>query len=288
MPRRANDRMVNRAMPITDPQDWKQLREAAAKLEDPSFIVEVANYVGMPVQKFISILPERYAAKTHLVTQRAITKALNVAVKSLRPSPGRTPDRGHTVASAISGGIGGLFGLPGTLVELPITTVIMLRSIAEIARREGEDLEDPFARLACLEVFALGGRTPYDDSAETGYFAVRAALSKAIADAARFIAERGLVEGGAPVVVRLVAQIASRFGIVVSEKAAAQALPVVGALGGATVNLLFMRHFQRMAQGHFVIRRLERKYGPDVVREEYTRLTTPAPVGHRIVGSVSL
>ena len=274
-------------MPITDSQDWSQLREAAAKLEDPSFIVEIANFAGLPVQKLIGMLPERYAAKTHLVTQRAILRALNVAVKSLRPAGGRFADRRHTAATVISGGIGGLFGLPGTLVELPVTTIIMLRSIAEIARREGEDLGDPVARLACLEVFAIGGRTPADDAAETGYFAVRAALSKTIADAARFIAERGLAESGAPVLVRLVAQIAARFGIVVSEKAAAQALPVVGALGGATVNLLFMRHFQKMAQGHFIIRRLERKYGPDVVRSEYERLRTPVPAGRRIAGPVS-
>jgi hypothetical protein len=57
--------------------------------------------------------------------------------------------------------------------------------------------------------------------------------------------------------------------VVVSERAAASALPVIGALGGATVNVLFMNHFQRVAQGHFMVRRLERQYGRDVVRELY-------------------
>jgi hypothetical protein len=33
----------------------------------------------------------------------------------------------------------------------------MLRSIADIARSEGEDLSDPEAALSCVEVFALGG-----------------------------------------------------------------------------------------------------------------------------------
>jgi hypothetical protein len=37
--------------------------------------------------------------------------------------------------------------------------------------------------------------------------------------------------------------------------------PVVGAVGGAAVNLIFMNHFQRIAEGHFTIRRLERIYG---------------------------
>ena len=47
------------------------------------------------------------------------------------------------------------------------------------------------------------------------------------------------------------AEIASRFGVVVSERSAASAMPVLGALGGATVNMMFMNHFQRIAQRPF-------------------------------------
>ena len=59
-------------------------------------------------------------------------------------------------------------------------------------------------------------------------------------------------------VVRLVAQLASRFGVAVTEKAAAQAVPIVGAVGGAAINAAFADHFQNVARGHFIIRRLER------------------------------
>jgi hypothetical protein len=38
-------------------------------------------------------------------------------------------------------------------------------------------------KLACLEVFALGGPSSSDDGTESGYFAVRTALAKSIADA---------------------------------------------------------------------------------------------------------
>ena len=44
---------------------------------------------------------------------------------------------------------------------------------------------------------------------------------------------------------------------------------MLGAVGGATVNVIFMNHFQRVARGHFAIRRLERRYGPNVVRHLY-------------------
>ncbi|MDH3252238.1 MAG: EcsC family protein, partial [Ignavibacteria bacterium] len=39
-----------------------------------------------------------------------------------------------------------------------------------------------------------------------------------------------------------------------------------------TINLVFMSHFQDMARGHFTIRRLERSYGENLVRQEYERL----------------
>ncbi len=46
-------------------------------------------------------------------------------------------------------------------------------------------------------------------------------------------------------------------------------IPVAGAAGGLALNVLFTKHFQRIAYGHFTIRRLERKYGPELIRREY-------------------
>ena len=60
--------------------------------------------------------------------------------------------------------------------------------------------------------------------------------------------------------------------MVVTQKAMAQALPVLGAIGGGLVNTVFISHFQDMARGHFAVRRLERDYGEDAVREAYSAL----------------
>ncbi len=59
--------------------------------------------------------------------------------------------------------------------------------------------------------------------------------------------------------------VASRFGLVVRQKIAAQSIPVVGALGGAAINYAFINHFQSVAQVRFTIRRLERKHGKDIL-----------------------
>ena len=77
--------------------------------------------------------------------------------------------------------------------------------------------------------------------------------------------------------VRLIAQIASRFGVAVTQKLAAQAVPVIGALRGAAVNYAFIDHFQEVARAHFVVRRLERRYGKETVRAAYDRLSGNPP-----------
>ena len=148
----------------------------------------------------------------------------------------------------------------------------MLRSIADIARSEGENLSDAETALSCIQVFALGGRAGSTDASESGYFAVRSMLAKSVTEAARFIAERGITEQAAPVMIRFLSKVASRFGVVVTQKVAAQTIPVVGALGGAVVNYAFIEHFQDVAKGHFTVRRLERAYGSDIVRAEYERI----------------
>src|ERR1051326_836104 len=116
---------------------------------------------------------------------------------------------------------GGSFGLATLPLELPVSTIIMLRSIAEIARSEGENLADPEAALSCVQGFALGARA--GGELEGGYFAVRGMLAKAVTEAARYVAERGIVAEGAPVLVRFLNQVASRFGIVGTQKTRGQA-----------------------------------------------------------------
>jgi hypothetical protein len=175
----------------------------------------------------------------------------------------------HRALATASGAAGGTFGLAALPVELPVSTVIMLRSIAEIAQSEGEDLSDPETALSCVEVFALGGRAGSADASESGYFAVRGMLAKTVTEAARFIAERGAIKEGAPILLKLVTQVAARFGLVVTQKVAAQALPVIGSVGGAAVNYAFVAHFQDVARGHFTVRRLERLYGQEKVCSAY-------------------
>jgi hypothetical protein len=81
-----------------------------------------------------------------------------------------------------------------------------------------------------------------------------------------------MAKEGAPALIRLITLIAERYSVNVTEKAAAQMVPLIGAVGGATINTIFIDHFQSVARGHFAVRRLERKYGEAAVREKYREL----------------
>jgi hypothetical protein len=218
-------------------------------------------------------LPEPASKAIAAATTQALNTALRVALRTMHNEPKAASSYLHKALAATSGALGGSFGLAALPIELPISTVIMLRSIGDIARAEGEDLRDPETALSCLQVFALGGLKGEVDAANSGCFAVRGLLAKSVAEATRFIVDRGVLAEGGPVLVRLLAQIASRFGVVVTQKLAAQAVPIIGALGGAAVNYAFIDHFQEIARGHFTVRRLERRYGKDTVRTAYDKLS---------------
>jgi hypothetical protein len=253
------------------PEELEDLGKAHALLESGSLMVRLAEALGRPLEAGIKRLPERARKAVEGATRTALEQGLEVALGTLSGRPRPATERLHKAAAAASGAVGGFFGLGGLSVELPLTTVVMLRSIADIARSEGQDLASPGVRLACLEVFALGGGGG-DEATETGYYAVRATLSKTLAEAASHIAQHGLSREGAPAVVRAVAAIAARFGIVVEQKVAVASVPVLGAVTASLVNTLFIDHFQKRARGHFVVRRLEARHGYTAVREAYERM----------------
>ena len=255
------------------PRDYADLQAAIAKLETQSFAMKLTATVGMPVEALMHRLPHRAQQSISAAVNKALAQCLRLVLSygtSHSASVGRK--RTHTIATAFTGAVGGFFGLPGLLVELPVTTGVMLNAIAEIARSEGEDLSQPEGALACIEVLAFGPDGVRTGPLESAYYATRAALAQVTRDAAAYVAQRGVAREGAPALVSFLAKIAARFGIEVSEKAAAQLIPIIGAAGGLALNVLFINHFQRLAEGHFTVRRLERKYGSVLVQQEFQRL----------------
>ena len=254
-------------------EDLLELRRACRHLEHPSLAARLSSVVGTPIEVGLNLLPRNWHNGLHRVADAAIIKALNTALSSMRREQEYSAHRGfYKALAAGSGAVSGLVGLPGLLLELPVTTTLMLRSIAEIARDQGEDIHSDETRSACLEVFALGGRTEVDDAADTGYYGVRLVLSSYLTLATAQVSHPAILGEGASVMVQFIQAVAARFGNQLTTRAAARVLPVIGAAAGATVNLIFMQHFQDMAHGHFTVRRLERQYGADLIQTNYENI----------------
>lgn len=280
------------ALPLTplSQADLHFLADAAAYLERPSFLIRLANLLGKPAEAVLAALPKT----AHQVVNKATTSALSTALGwALRTLPSGTgpaatnPERAgapestfalspglHTALAATTGAVGGLFGLSGLPVEVPATVMVMLRSVAATAAREGANLDDPATRLECLTVLNLG--SPAANEMESAYFTSRLGMALAVHESAQFVTRHtarevadSVARGTAPALVRLLGQIASRFEVVLTEKLAAQLVPLAGAVSGALINAAFTDHFNLVARYHFGILRLESLHGREAVRAAY-------------------
>lgn len=280
---------------VNNEQDYADLKRAYELLESPSLSIQLANMVGAPIEKLVEKLPEGAHAKIQKVIEAAFEKSISLALGSMKNEQREASPKMHKALSALSGGVGGFFGVAALLVELPLSTTIMMRAVMDIARSEGFDINDLDTKRACLQVFTLGGPSSKDDAAETGYYLSRgftAQLANQLSRELSSLAGKQVVDAGSNVVTKqlavqvgnlspvqisntiskLLQTVAERFGVQITEKMALQAAPVFGAVSGATLNVMFTDFYQAMARGHFIMMRLENKYGRDEVYTEYTAL----------------
>lgn len=273
------------------PLDYGDLKKAVNLLTSPGLLAKVTNLVGTPLEYTLKKLPKSARDTINEAVKSALSAAADAALWTMDNKPQSASTISHKVYAGLAGAVGGLGGLTTLALELPVTTTIMLRSIADIARSEGFDLADEKTKEECIKVFGLGGDSKSDDGAETGYYAARGFMSRTMEHLAKdlpaAVAAAAAKKAGEEASKQAVAvstsqaskyltdviqKVASRFGIVITEKAALQIAPVLGALTGASINALFTDHFQDMAHGHFTVLRLEKKYGKAAVRQAYDEL----------------
>lgn len=245
------------------------IRDAAQFLENPGFLIHAANALGKPLELMQKSLPKAIQGKLSDAVEKALHKTLDISISTLSkselesfPKKPLLQGKKHTLAAAAAGAVGGFFGAAALAVELPITTGIMFRSIANIAQSFGEDLSDPHVRMECLQVFAMGSpQSVADDAMNSSYFAQRLAFNSFLKNAAE--------KGAASVLSRFITRIASRYESVVAEKIVAEGLPILGAAGGALINSAFTNYFNKTAYYHFGLRHLEKKFGPHQIQKIY-------------------
>lgn len=260
------------------------LIEAAQFFENPGLFAKSLNWVGIPIEYAQRKLPDRVRITVAKASKVAIEKALIASIKTVpkyfdiqsfadATSTSKRTGIIHTTAASVVGGVGGFFGLAALPVELPLATVIVLRSIAEIAQNYGNDLSTNEVRLECLYVFSLGSKSDKDDAMDSAYYGSRIAFAELLKRASAYLGGvtaaqlMSAIEGkSTPVLVRLISEVAAQFEIRVTNKILVQSTPVLGALGGVGINMMFTNFFHTCAKYHFGMKRLEEDRGFEVVR----------------------
>jgi hypothetical protein len=270
-------------------EDLVFLEEAYEFLENTSFVTKITDFVGKPIEIGMKSLPVSAQEKIASVSETALTSSLSMAHKTLMKVESgddlKSKNKeslinrvGHDIATMATGAVGGFFGLPGLVIELPITTTLIMRSILSQGRSYGDMSEEELITNG-LYVFSLGSlKSNDDDEMDSAYYSSRIAMDLAIKQASEYILKntgkallKNIEQGSAPIILELVTKIAQRFEIVVTEKMLAESLPIVGAIGGAGINLLFTDFFTQSAKYHFGLKGLELKYGLEVVQLEYQK-----------------
>jgi hypothetical protein len=256
--------------------ELRELTAIAALYADANgLFMRIVDWAGGTTETALKRLPVDWRTTLHQASGAALQAAYHGAYNSqggekagswlnelLSSAQG---EAWHQSAAALSGVLGGLGGFATTLIDLPVTTTLIMRSIQQIAAGYGEDITTPEVRNQCLIVFALGGPLPDDDDQAAGLWATRLALTgQAVA---------ALIRAAAP-----------RLGIVVGEKLLAQAVPILGALAGGTINSVYAQYYQTMAHVHFRLRRLERTHDVDQVRSCFEQIVRAMKAPHRAAG----
>lgn len=225
---------ISHATPVDAEAELDRLALLYATAGGPG--MRVLGLLGTRAESLLDRLPGPVRARLGTATEQG----LHLAMRAASESRLRLPEQAPWVQSALTtamGAAGGMGGLPSALVELPVTTAILLRGIQGVAIRHGFDPASENVKFDCVRVFSSAGPLSHDDGTDTGFLTLRLSLTGTAMN-------------------KLIATVAPRLGAVLGQKLAVQSMPVLGALAGAATNYAYNSYYQSMADVHFGLRRL--------------------------------
>ena len=204
-------------------------------------LLAIGNRLGGGIEAQLARLPDAVRVEIDRAVRVALTAGFGVA--GMGPDLGR---RAPMLGAVMAGAAGGAGGMVTSLVELPVTVTMMLAAIRAEAVAAGYDPAEAAVRLACLEVFAAGSPLTTDDGVNTAFVSARLTLA-------------------GPTLRAVIARVAPRLALVLGQKLALQAVPVLGALTGAGLNAAYLRYYREMARIRFALLRLSEVHGAEAV-----------------------
>lgn len=207
--------------------------------------------VGKHGERHLDRLPDGAKASVEEAAATGLQWAFRGSEWAAKKSP--LPRMGGWASQATvaaSGFAGGFAGLASAVVELPFTVVAMFGAIRKVAIEHGFDPADEDVKLDCIRVFGSAGPLAGDDGSNTAFVAQRLASS-------------GIALN------KLIASVAPRFALLLTQKLGTQAYPILGAVAGTGVNVAFVRYFQEMAHVRFALKKMALRLDPIEVERKF-------------------
>ncbi len=220
---------------------------AARYLEARGGFTAFLSSTGGWVQQGLQKLPAAWKDSFHAKARDSLWWAYRQAILGMdeKETGKRSLGLMYRLMATGSGLVTGAAGLPGVLADIPASTLLVLRSIADLARAQGHDIRDPAIQALCIEALAFGGPTDEDDDADLAFWSARAA---------------------APVIADLVIDIAGRFGSRLLAVLPARAVPMISVIVAGAINWHFTGFFQNMAAVLLELKPIEDRYDRAMVR----------------------
>ncbi len=227
-----------------NPSKEVQLAELVTRYKSARGVgMQVVGLLGAQAENLLDKLPS--PARAGL--DKATLQALELSFSAAAITRGSIPDTGNWMTRMVTvttGAAGGFGGMTTALAELPLTTTVILRAIQGIAAEHGFDPTHPDTKADCLRVFAAAGPMSEDQGTDLSFLTLRASVSGAAMQT-------------------LLAKVAPKLSVTMGQKLAAQTVPVLGAVTGATINYAFTSYYQDIAHVQFGLRKLAEETGHD-------------------------
>jgi hypothetical protein len=228
-------------------QEVLRLVQAWRRANGP--LMSVVNRLGGGMEKQLKSLPKGITREIHRITEMALYASHGLAGRGAEMGAGLGLGIGRrrTVAAVVfTGAVGGAGGLATSVAELPVTITLILAAIRAEATAAGFDPNENAIRAACIEVFAAGSPLSADDGANTAFMSARLTLT-------------------GPALHTLIASVAPKLATALGQKLTVQAVPVLGAITGAALNIAYLNYYREMARIRFALMRLTVQFGAETV-----------------------
>jgi hypothetical protein len=164
------------------------------------------------------------------------------------------------------------------LTDVTSSMTLLSRHTCRIATTYGFSSKDSINLPHLIAAMA-----PQSGTSDEGYLTLKTAVITSMRESGLFMSrtagmmlDRQLLEREAPQMVRLIAYVSERLGIVVTQKELGILIPVAGAVLNSSINLAFQQVGHHTARDYFRRIILEERYGEELVQfaisQEMTRL----------------